>query len=92
MVVGLYESGRPDLNRRLQPWQGCALPAELRPLMLHETQYGNYSKFLAHVNHSNSECGSLRGATKKKNAELAKQFGFGALHQPLHIGAVFDQD
>ena len=24
-------SGRPDSNRRPQPWQGCALPAELRP-------------------------------------------------------------
>ena len=24
-------SGRPGSNRRPQPWQGCALPAELRP-------------------------------------------------------------
>jgi hypothetical protein len=24
-------SGRRDLNSRLQPWQGCALPTELRP-------------------------------------------------------------
>ena len=25
-------SGRPDSNRRHQPWQGCTLPAELLPL------------------------------------------------------------
>ena len=25
------ESGRRDLNTRPQPWQGCALPTELRP-------------------------------------------------------------
>ena len=26
-----FESGRRDSNRRPQPWQGCALPAEPRP-------------------------------------------------------------
>jgi hypothetical protein len=26
-----YWSGRPDSNRRPQPWQGCALPTEPRP-------------------------------------------------------------
>ena len=27
----LHPSGQPDSNRRPQPWQGCALPAELCP-------------------------------------------------------------
>src|SRR6056297_2890958 len=27
-------SGKRDLNPRLQPWQGCTLPAELFPLLL----------------------------------------------------------
>jgi hypothetical protein len=26
-----YQSGKPDSNRRPQPWQGCALPTELFP-------------------------------------------------------------
>ena len=26
-----HESGKPDSNRRPQPWQGCALPTELFP-------------------------------------------------------------
>ena len=27
----LTQSGKPDSNRRPQPWQGCALPTELFP-------------------------------------------------------------
>ena len=28
-------SGKPDSNRRPQPWQGCALPTELFPQTRH---------------------------------------------------------
>ncbi len=31
MPPGTTRSGQPDSNRRPQPWQGCALPAELCP-------------------------------------------------------------
>ena len=31
-----HESGKPDSNRRPQPWQGCALPTELFPHVTRE--------------------------------------------------------
>ncbi len=30
-----FQSGKPDSNRRPQPWQGCALPTELFPRVLY---------------------------------------------------------
>ena len=32
-------SGKPGSNWRPQPWQGCALPAELFPLMTVNTAF-----------------------------------------------------
>jgi hypothetical protein len=38
LVGGAKWSGRRDLNPRHQPWEGCALPTELRPREVGECQ------------------------------------------------------
>ena len=41
MTEALNWSGKGDSNSRPQPWQGCALPAELFPHSCHKVAHAN---------------------------------------------------